>query len=133
MITLTSGSTTVVLYEGLQWVDEFAWQPVAMAVEHSTDGALLVDQALRLAGRPITLETPTQAAWAMTREQVQVLAAWASRAGEVLTLRLRGRDFSVMFDHSGGVGFEARPMRDWFDGDVVPESEYRVTMRFVEI
>lgn len=133
MITLTSGTTTQQLYEGLQWSDEFAWSQVAMSTEYSTDGSLMIDQAVRQAGRPITLVMPSAAAWATYRAQVQLLHAWASRTGEVFTLHVRGQDYSVMFNHAGGLGFEATLMRDLFDDSVDADAEYRTNYRFIEV
>lgn len=133
MITLTSDSVAQQLYDGLQWSDEFTYSPVAMTAEYSTDGSLMIDQAVRKAGRPITLVMPSAAAWATTRAQVEVLQAWASRTGEVLTLNLRGRSFSVMFNHAAGIAFEATLMRDLFDDSVDADAEYRTTYRFIEV
>ncbi|PAT39162.1 hypothetical protein CK623_11405 [Vandammella animalimorsus] len=132
-ITLTNNGVTLQLYEGLQWVDEFAWSPVAMTAEYSTDGSLLIDQAARLAGRPITLETPSGADWATTREQVQLLHAWASRLAEPLQLRLRGQVYTVVFDHTRGAAFEATLAGALADAEINAQVEYRITLRFLEV
>lgn len=132
-IRLTVQGVTLELYDGLQWADEYTWSPVAMSTAHSTDGALLIDEAVRQAGRPITLEMPPGAGWATTRGQVDVLHAWASRAEEVLTLHIRGRDFSVMFNHESGTGFTATLMHPLFDSAIEAQAEYATTYRFIEI
>lgn len=132
-ITLSSNGTTLAIYVGMQWTDEFKWSPVAMSAEHSTDGSLLIDQAVRQAGRPITLEMPEGAGWATHRANVLLFAAWAARTGEVLQLTLRGRTFAVMFNHASGQGFEAELMTALADEAIDADALYRVTFRFLEV
>ena len=62
-ITLTHAGTTLDLSDRLAWTDEFGWSPVEQSTEYSTTGALLVDVATKLAGRPITLEGKETATW----------------------------------------------------------------------
>ena len=98
MITLTKDTETLTLPQDLFWQDEFEWSPVAQAVEYSTNGALLVDIAVRQAGRSITLGGEGNSAW-ITRQDLQSLSNWAKLPGQVFTLDLRGQTFEVIFDH----------------------------------
>lgn len=43
------------LPDDLLWVDEHAWTPGVASVSYLLTGALLVESAIRQAGRPITL------------------------------------------------------------------------------
>jgi len=52
-MAITLGAIT--LPATLVWEDEFAWSPVAQSTEYSLTGALIVQQAVKQAGRPITL------------------------------------------------------------------------------
>ena len=45
----------IILPATLVWEDEFTWSPVAQSTEYSLTGALIVQEATKLAGRPITL------------------------------------------------------------------------------
>lgn len=95
-ITLSDETLTVVLPPDLQWTDEFGWTPVEHSTDYSLDGALVIQEATRQDGRPITLYGGTEGAWA-TRQQVLALYSLASEPGKQMTLDLWGRTFNVMF------------------------------------
>ena len=93
-MALTLGALT--LPQGLRWADEFDWSPLAQqATEYSLTGALIVQQAVKQAGRPITLEGGREFAW-LTRTEVAALKALLD-AGEEMTLTLHdARTFTVL-------------------------------------
>jgi hypothetical protein len=96
------------LPRGMVWADEFDWQPVEAATEYATDGALVMDVAVRQAGRPISLRADDDAGW-MRRDTLQSLQALASAPGAVYVLRLAdGRSFDVVF--APGDPIRARPI-----------------------
>ena len=130
-ITLTYNGTTAHLSDRLQWTNEYDWSPVDQATSYSTTGALLVDVALKQAGRPITLMGTETAAW-VTRALCSTLQAWANLPGIQLTLVLRGQARQVMFDHSKG-GFTGQPVFKLQDGEESPEQLYLPTFRFIEV
>ncbi len=85
----------ITLPQGLLWEEEFTWSPLAQATEYSLTGALIVEQATKQAGRPITLIGGKDFAW-MTRAQVAILKAVLD-TGAVMTLTLHdARTFSVL-------------------------------------
>lgn len=131
MITLTKGATTIELSDRLEWADEFDWSPIEQSTAYSTTGALLVDVAVKLAGRPITLQGYATAAW-ITRELCTTLQAWAAEAGTEFTLNLRGTARSVIFDHARG-GFAAVPLWPLLDGEEHAEQIYVPTLRFITV
>ncbi len=131
MITLTYNGTTANLSDRLQWPGEYDWSPVVQGTAHSTTGRLLVDVALKQAGRPIVLEGKDVAAW-ISRALCDTLQAWAALPGIRLTLTLRGVARAVMFDHANR-GFEAAPVWKLLDGEQAPEQLYLPTLRFLEI
>ncbi|MFT4243562.1 MAG: hypothetical protein QM569_14915 [Acidovorax sp.] len=130
-ITLTYNGTTVDIGDRLDWTDEFAWSPVDQATAYSTTGALLVDVALKQAGRPITLVGTDTAAW-LARAACATLQAWAELPGIELSLVLRGFVRQVMFDHARG-GFSAQPIHKLLDGEITSELLYLPTFRFIEV
>ena len=138
-ITLTYGGTTAQLTDRLDWTDEFDWSPVEQATTYSTTGALLVDVAVRQAGRPITLVGTDTRAW-ISRELCASLQAWAALPSAQLELVLRGQSYDVIFDHAKG-GFVAQPL--WklqdsqivavLDGAIDAELLYLPTFRFLTV
>ena len=130
-ILLTSAGTTAALTDRLQWTDEYDWSPVEQSTEYSTTGALLVDVAVKAAGRPITLDGVETDAW-ISRALCDTLQAWAALPGIALTLTLRGVARPVVFDHAKR-GFEAKPVWKLLDGEEAPELLYLPTFRFLEI
>ena len=130
-ITLTYNGTTANINDRLDWQDEFGWSPVDQATSYSTTGALLVDVALRQAGRPITLIGTETAAW-ISRALCSTLQAWAELPGIQLTLVVRGQSRQVMFDHAKG-GFTGQPVFKLQDGEESNEQLYLPTFRFIEV
>lgn len=130
-ITLTYSGTTAHLSDRLQWTDEFDWSPVDQTTGYSTTGALLVDVALKLAGRPITLNGVDTNAW-ISRALCSTLQAWAALPGAQFDLVLRGITHQVIFDHAQG-GFSAQPIWRLLDGEITPELMYRPTFKFLKV
>jgi hypothetical protein len=95
-ITLSDGETTVALPRDLQWRDEFAWTPVEHSTDYSLTGSLVIQEALRQDGRPITLFGGRDGAW-IDRAALLALYELASVPDQVLTLDLWGQEFSVIF------------------------------------
>lgn len=92
-MALTLGALT--LPQGLRWADEFDWSPLAQATSYSLTGALIVEQATKQAGRPITLVGGREFAW-LTRTEVAALKTLLE-AGEEMTLTLHdNRTFTVL-------------------------------------
>ena len=129
-ILLTYNGTTANLSDRLQWTDEYDWSPVEQSAEFSTTGMLLVDVALKQAGRPITLEGQETAAW-LTRAVCDTLQAWAALPGITLTLTVRGIARAVIFDQAKK-GFTAAPVWRLADGEHTVETLYLPTFRFLE-
>lgn len=130
-ITLTYSGTTADISDRLQWTDEFDWSPVEQASGYSTSGALLVDVAVKQAGRPITLDGAISKAW-ITRTLCETLQAWQSLPGVRFTLLLRGIPRTVIFDQAKQ-GFTAQPIWRLLDGEISPELFYLPTFRFLEV
>lgn len=131
MITLTYNGTTAAIGDRLQWINEYDWSPVKQSYEHSTDGALLVDEAVMLAGRPITLQGSETAAW-ISKALCDTLQAWKSLPNTNLVLVLRGMPRAVKFDLTKG-GFTAQPIWKLLDGEITPTLLYVPTFHFLEI
>ena len=130
-ITLTYDGVTEALSDRLQWTDEYDWSPIDQATGYSTEGALMVDQAEKLAGQPITLDGESSQAWT-ERAQCDRLKAWAALKNIELVLVLRGVAHQVIFDHAQG-GFTARPIWKLIDGEITGELLYLPIFRFLKV
>lgn len=124
----------LLLPDDLLWSDEHAWSPVVSAASYLLTGALLIQSATRLAGRPITLVGAPDMAW-VSRATVEQLRSWAALALTDSTGRFRltladGRAFTVAFRHDD-TALEAEPVLGFparSDADL-----YRLTLRLMEI
>lgn len=105
MAVITLGGVT--LPADLAWPDRYAWQPVTVSIEYSLTGALIVESAEKLAGRPITLQGADNRAWA-TRATVDAIKALQAVAGADYTLSLEGQSYTVMI-----LSVEADPLWDF--------------------
>lgn len=114
---------------GLVWADEFNWTEVERAAEYSITGALLLDAAVRQAGRPITLQGSDSAGW-ITRSALQQLQALAQDPDATHALTLAdGREFTVSF--APGTPITATPVAR----PELPPSHhpYVATVRLIEV
>lgn len=114
---------------GMLWADEFDWVPVDRATTYSVTGALIVDVAARLAGRPITLAGEVDAGW-LQLGVLRQLHALASLPDATHALELAdGRTFTVMFAPDAPI--EAKPIgRPELPSAANP---YYATLRLIEV
>lgn len=117
-LTIASGPNagTIALPNDLLWVDEFKWVPAVQNRSYSLTGSLIVESALKLAGRPITLEGKADMAW-VSRTTLAALRVWAALPNQAMTLTFTyptdTRSFSVVFDQSGNDAIEGHPAKDF--------------------
>lgn len=134
VITLTDGSTTLPLDPDLHWSDEFEWAAVEQSIQRSLTGALIIHNAAKIKGRPITLEPPADdSAW-MTRATLEQLQVWEANPSLTLVLSLRGTTYTVAFRRHDGLPIEARPVV--FMADPLPGEFgdwYMATLRLIEV
>lgn len=130
-ISLSVGLTTVQLNPDLFWEDENNWHPVEQTSERTITGALVVQVAERVAGRPITLRPEDDSSGATELTDLEQLRNWAAVPGQQMTLTLRGESRTVIFRHHDGAAIEARP---WVHrSDVQSGDWYLATFRFMEM
>jgi hypothetical protein len=129
-ITLTDGTTTLALNPDLRWSDEDSWHGVQQTVTRTLTGALDIQAAAMVKGRPITLEPENDdSAW-MPLDSVVQLRNWAAAPLQQLTLTVRGVSRTVIFRHQDG-GFEASPVVHFRDRQ--PGDFFLCTVRLMEI
>ncbi len=128
-ITLSDGTTPIALPADLLWPDKYSWSPVVQESGFSLSGALIIETATKLAGRPITLESLDDQAL-VSQAVLDQLNAWNTIAGQTLTLTIHGASHTVIFDHAG-TAIEAIQITQWCEPN--PNALYRITLRFMEI
>jgi hypothetical protein len=131
MTTLADDDTTINLHDDLFWSDEHGWNQVGQSSERTITGSLVVQAALLLAGRPITLQPENDSSAWMTRAVVDQLRNFAAVPGKEMTLTLRGTPRTVIFRHHDGIALDARPVVHY--SDVEAGDFYLVTLRFMEV
>lgn len=124
----------LLLPDDLLWADEHTWSPAVASTSYLITGALLIQSALRQAGRPITLVGAPDMAW-VARATVERLRAWAAipvgaSSGRFSLTFADDRTFAVAFRH-GDTPIEAEPVLG-----IPARTEtdfYRLTLHFLEI
>jgi len=101
------------LPETLLWSDQYGWQQVLMTKSYSTTGALHLDNWVKQAGRPMTLQGTQTRAWC-ARGDLATLRAWAAVPALTLSLNFRGTVYAVQFDNEQQA-IEAEPLTDLLD------------------
>ena len=124
----------LLLPDDLLWSDEHAWSPATASVSYLITGALLVQSAVKQAGRPMTLTGAQDMGW-VTRSCVQTLYDWVSlplaeNTGRFELILHDARVFTVAFRHAEVpieaepvTGFTARSNADF----------YRITLKLMQI
>jgi len=130
-ITLTHSTTALTLPDALNWTDEYTWSPVQQSKTYTTTGALLIEEATKQSGRPITLEGAKDATWC-TRSIVDTLRTWAATTNIIMTLVLRGTTRTVTFDHEKEA-LQGLPVMFYSDGSIASDDWYYPTLRLIEL
>lgn len=121
---------SIELDDQFEWTDEYEWDAVAQEQERSITGALLVQEGVKLHGRPITLAS-NGGVWTPL-SLVRQLELLRDQPGRVMPLTLPdGRQFSVIFNRVNGAPLVATPLErlvnppdDW---------PYEVTLRLITV
>ncbi|NHN78453.1 hypothetical protein HA520_14400 [Azotobacter chroococcum] len=121
---------SVELDDQFEWVDEFEWDAVAQEQERSVSGALLIQEGVKLYGRPITLKS-NGGVWTPL-SVVRSLEVLRDIPNKVMALTLPdGRSFSVIFNRADGAALEAVPL----ERRVAPPDDwlYEVNLRLITV
>jgi len=94
------------------WVDEFTSTQVAQVMSRALTGALIVQSALKVSGRPMTLDG-TDGVWVPRSVVDQLRTLFETNPDGTFTLEYRGETFSVIQDVSDGSCMKATPVIDY--------------------
>jgi len=100
------------------WIDEYDHTPLAQNMGRSLSGALIIETAHKIAGRPITLAGDQNSGWA-TKAQVDALYAKLPVTDKLTLIMPNGQGFRVVFNHAASP-IESKPIEHWRimqDGD----------------
>ena len=121
---------SVSLDDQFEWVDEFDWDPVAQVQERSVMGLLLVQEGVKVHGRPITLQS-NGGVWTPL-SVVRQLEVLRDQPGRVMPLVLPdGREFSVIFDRTQGAPLAAKQIHRTVNPG--PDEPYDVNLRLITV
>ena len=126
---MTISLNGISLPKDLDWQDEFDWTPVRQSSEVFLSGALVVEEAAQLKGRPITLYGGPNACW-VPRSTITALYALAQTPGATLTLDYHGTTYAVMWRH-GETPVEAKPVMRIMNPGAT--HKYTLTLRLMEV
>lgn len=121
---------TLELDDQFEWIDEFAWDAVEQGQERTLTGALVVQEGLKLYGRPITLAA-NGGVWTPL-SVVRQLEALRDQRGLVMPLTLPGgATHSVIFNRASGQALEAKPIERLVEPG--PDELYEITLRLITV
>lgn len=121
---------SIELDDQFEWADEFDWDPVAQEQERSLTGALLVQEGVKLHGRPITLKS-SGGVWTPL-SVVRQLEALRDQRLKVMPLVLPdGREFSVIFNRSNGAPLKASQV--FRTANPSPDEDYDVEISLITV
>lgn len=125
-------SETIQLEDGFFWSDE-NWSQIQQSQNYSPNGTLIVQNGVKQAGRPITLEPANNKKGWIKLGDLNRLRTWQN-LHEQFTLQFEWphdkRQFNVIFNHKDGA-LESTPIKK---GPATSLNDYfNVTMRFLEL
>ncbi len=115
--------------EQMEWVDEYDWDVIEQTQEHSLTGALMIQEGVKLYGRPITLQS-NGGAW-FTLATVRALEALRDQLGIIMLLTLpRGDQHFVTWSRADGAPLRAVPL---FRSVDPADTDYELTLRLITV
>lgn len=113
----------------LEWVDEFEWDAITQSQERSLTGALLVQEGVKLYGRPITLQSNGGAWFALAT--VRALEALRDQpSAQMLLVLPRGDQHWVTWNRADGAPLSATQVQRAQD---MADTVYELTLRLITI
>lgn len=116
--------------EQLEWTDEWEWNAIEQEQDRSLTGALIVQEGVKLYGRPITLSS-NGGAW-FTLAKVRELEAMTTVPLKVMLLTLpTGDQHYVMWNRAAGPAVQARAVHRTVAPD--PDWVHELTLRLITV
>jgi len=133
-LTNTQTGAIIELDDELYPTDEHEWSPVVSSTKYALDGTMIVEQSVRQAGKPYTMQAPSDMAW-LSRSTVNALKTERDKLGATYWLDYRAdgqvKRVKVMFDTTGDDAVTATPAKEFISPSL--DDPFIVTLRFLEI
>lgn len=127
-----STSETIQLEDGFFWSDE-NWTAIQQNQEYAINGALIIQEGRKQAGRPITLQPANKTKGWIKLRDLNKLREWQNLQ-EQFTLQFQWphdhRTFNVIFNHKDGA-LESSTIKGTPATSL--DTYFNVTMRFTEV
>lgn len=132
LTNITTGAI-IELDDELYPSDEHEWSPLVSSAKYALDGTMIVEQSIRKAGRPYTMQAPSDMGF-LARSTVNALKAERDKLGATFWLDYRAdgtvKRVKVMFDTTGEA-INAKPLKDFISPSL--DDLFSVTLKFLEI
>lgn len=132
-LTNTTTGAIIELDDELYPSDEHEWSSLVSSTKYALDGTMIVEQSIRKAGRPYTMQAPSDMGF-LTRSTVNALKAERDKLGATFWLDYRAdgqiKRVKVMFDTTGEA-INAKPVKEFISPSL--DDLFIVTLKFLEI
>lgn len=132
-LTNTTTGAIIELEDELYPSDEHEWSSLVSSTKYALDGTMIVEQSIRKAGRPYTMQAPSDMGF-LTRSTVNALKAERDKLGATFWLDYRAdgqvKRVKVMFDTTGEA-INAKPVKEFISPSL--DDLFIVTLKFLEI
>jgi len=132
-LTNTATNDVIILSDSLYPEGEHDWSAIVSSTKYALDGTMIVEQSVRQAGRPYTMQAP-DGHGVLSRATVNALKAERDKLGATFWLDYLAdgavKRVKVMFDTTQEA-IEAKPVKG--STSPKPTDYYNVTLRFLEI
>lgn len=133
LTNITTGAI-IELDDELYPSDEHEWSSLVSSTKYALDGTMIVEQSIRRAGKPYTMQAPSDMGF-LTRSTVNALKAERDKLGATFWLDYRAdgavKRTKVIFDTTGDDAVTAKPLKDFISPSL--DDLFIVTLKFLEI
>ena len=133
-LTNVATNAVIELDDELYPSDEHEWSSLVSSTKYALDGTMIVEQSIRQAGRPYTMQAPSDMGF-LTRSTVNALKAERDKLGATFWLDYRAdgvvKRVKVIFDTTGDDAVTATPAKEFISPSL--DDLFSVTLKFLEI
>ena len=133
LTNITTGAI-IELDDELYPSDEHEWSSLVSSTKYALDGTMIVEQSIRKAGKPYTMQAPSDMGF-LTRSTVNALKAERDKLGATFWLDYRAdgqvKRVKVIFDTTGDDAVTAKPVKEFISPSL--DDLFIVTLKLLEI
>lgn len=133
-LTNTTTGAIIELDDELYPSDEHEWSSLVSSTKYALDGTMIVEQSIRKAGKPYTMQAPSDMGF-LNRSTVNALKAERDKLGATFWLDYRAdgqvKRVKVIFDTTGDDAVTAKPVKEFISPSL--DDLFIVTLKLLEI